>query len=84
MFGPLLEGLSSAMRNCSVTSRAYMRVFESLDLLTDIKAVNSSSRPICNLMVSMVGDTSRIYALFFLYLDGGARVVFITAVDCKL
>ncbi|XP_053651922.2 ubiquitin conjugation factor E4 B isoform X2 [Cherax quadricarinatus] len=53
VFGPLLQGLSSAMRSCSVTSRTYMRVFESLDLLTDIKAHNSPSRPICNLMVSM-------------------------------
>ncbi|XP_071535625.1 ubiquitin conjugation factor E4 B-like [Panulirus ornatus] len=53
VFGVLLQGLSSAMRNCSVTSRTYMRVVESLDLLTEIKAVNSSSRPICSLMVSM-------------------------------
>ncbi|KAK4326138.1 hypothetical protein Pmani_003303 [Petrolisthes manimaculis] len=53
VLGPLLQGLSAAMRGCSVTSRTYMRVFESLDLLTDIKAVNSSSRPVCNLMVSM-------------------------------
>ncbi|KAK8392611.1 hypothetical protein O3P69_014791 [Scylla paramamosain] len=53
VFGPLLQGLSGAMRSCSITSRTYMRVFESLDLLTDIKAVGSSSRPICNLMVSM-------------------------------
>ncbi|KAG7159189.1 Ubiquitin conjugation factor E4 B-like 3, partial [Homarus americanus] len=53
VFGPLLQGLSSAMRSCSVTSRTYTRVFESLDMLTEIKVINSSSRPICSLMVSM-------------------------------
>lgn len=51
VFGPLLQGLSGAMRSCSITSRTYTRVFESLDLLTDIKTLGSS-RPICNLMVS--------------------------------
>lgn len=53
VFGPLLQGMSGAMRSCSITSRTYMRVLESLDLLTDIKVAGSSTRPICNLMVSM-------------------------------
>ncbi|KAG0713085.1 Ubiquitin conjugation factor E4 B [Chionoecetes opilio] len=53
VFGPLLQGLSGAMRGCSITSCTYTRVFESVYLLTDIKAMGSSSRPICNLMVAM-------------------------------
>lgn len=51
VFSPLLQGLSTAMRSCSVTSSTYIRVLESLVLLTDIKI--NSSRPICSLMVSM-------------------------------
>ncbi|KAK7084333.1 Ubiquitin conjugation factor E4 B [Halocaridina rubra] len=53
VFGPLLQGLSSTMRSCSVTSSSYIRVLESLDLLTDIKDIDSPNRPICNLMISM-------------------------------
>ncbi|XP_068249521.1 ubiquitin conjugation factor E4 B-like [Palaemon carinicauda] len=56
VFGPLLLGLSTTMRSCSVTSSLYIRVLESLFLLIDMRpnnAANSNQRPICNLMTSM-------------------------------